>query len=180
MKGLRVVPRYIAGAAVFLRRARKQREIGDQRGDFLLSFFLCCDGECAWVNSIDCRIDYTHERPWSGMLTADEWRNGEPGWKFLHFPSLRRHIAKAPTYMHVFCWHYVKWWIISRHGRVTFSTRCCPRKDIRGRTTVNWGDGEDEIGFFLSFPFFFLRSIAMDKRFSWRAKSIFSLLLWYD
>lgn len=72
-------------------------------------------------------------------------------WKFLYFCARHRHITPRPHTCTYFCWHYVKWWIISRHTRVTFSSRCVREKELpedRQRHTKRSLEGGDyEIGF---------------------------------
>lgn len=123
IKGLKF-PQYIAGVT-FLRASANARKRGGRSVTIGENRHSAERGGCTWASSMDgcccccrccCRIDCTHE--WSGMTTESGWmapcfENGN----FLYFP---RH-QHTCTY---FCWHYVKWWIISGHRRVTTRWRC--------------------------------------------------------
>lgn len=120
-------------------------------------------------DSVDYCIDCTHERPeemrcWKWMNSAffppvTEKRNGN------FFIFLHRHTAKSST-IHTctyFCWHYVKWWIISRHeGYIFYFAVVRGKRYIRGRTN---GRAMYEIGFSLSYS---------DKRFFFDERKRFS------
>lgn len=124
----------------------EKARIDDQKGDFSFLPFR------RWRKDVHSKKFYrllywlySREESRMGVVKADEWRffllrNGKEKsteWKFLYFSSiiiLLRH-QHTCTY---FCWHYVKWWIISWHeGYIFYSL--LSKKD--GRTTVNWDKG---------------------------------------
>lgn len=135
-KGLKY-PRYDAGHPSFLRKHRRaqnreknrrwpkgERNSNFFRPRFASVLFFCATYCCEWwmYTSEFYRRGYwlyTRERekdPWCGMRKVDEWR-------FSYEMEISFVILLEPEHQHTctyFCWHYVKWWIISRHEGYIF------------------------------------------------------------
>lgn len=140
------------------------------------------------VESIDGRIDCTHEKMWNEMRKVDEWRfftsqwkRAERKWKFLYFCARqRRSITKAP-YMHVFLLtlREVMNNFEAHEGYIFFSL--CPRKRTsRGPATAHKAlAGRGRVWNWIFLRSHFSGLLQWINAFSWRTKALHSVL-WYD